>query len=145
MSEGQTPQWASPGEGYHFQRIAPCKGCGELMAWWVTPSGKRSPHDRDGASHFATCPQAGRFRKSARAVEPETQRPPQAIAEMRDDDGRLTGWLVPPAGSPLIIEVGKLIDLRGTFTIVGDTDALADYAGKRCALVPLVEARTVSE
>lgn len=52
-----------PRAGYEFLELAPCKGCGRQIAWWRTyPNEKRSPHDPDGTSHFATCPDADRFR-----------------------------------------------------------------------------------
>jgi hypothetical protein len=40
-----------------------CRGCGARIYWLVMDSGARMPVDPDGTSHFATCPQANRFRK----------------------------------------------------------------------------------
>lgn len=53
----------SPGEGYEYQGVGTCRGCRATVYWFITPKGKRSPHDADGVSHFATCPRAQRFRK----------------------------------------------------------------------------------
>lgn len=43
--------------------VASCSGCGAAIVWVVTTKGKRMPVDGDGTSHFATCPDAKRFRK----------------------------------------------------------------------------------
>jgi len=40
-----------------------CRGCGAAVTFVVTKNGKRMPTDPDGKSHFATCPQARRFRQ----------------------------------------------------------------------------------
>lgn len=40
-----------------------CKGCGATIFWIITKKGKKMPVDPDGASHFATCSKAGKFRK----------------------------------------------------------------------------------
>jgi hypothetical protein len=52
-----------PKHGYELIGVKPCRGCGQLIAWWTTTAGKRSPHDLDGTSHFATCPEAAQFRR----------------------------------------------------------------------------------
>lgn len=59
--------WTVPTD-YRPESIGRCRGCGALVLWCATPSGKRSPHDRDGVSHFATCPEAARFRRVRRAA-----------------------------------------------------------------------------
>ncbi len=40
-----------------------CKACNRWI-YWITnvTTGKTSPYDKDGTSHFATCPMADRFR-----------------------------------------------------------------------------------
>lgn len=40
-----------------------CRGCGKIVTFVLTKNGKRMPTDPDGTSHFATCPQAKRFKK----------------------------------------------------------------------------------
>ena len=40
-----------------------CRGCGSTIFWIKTAAGKMMPVDPDGTSHFATCPEALRFRK----------------------------------------------------------------------------------
>jgi hypothetical protein len=59
------PGWVAP-DGYAFVNLGTCRGCDARIAWYMTRSGKRAPLDRDGASHFATCPNAERFRRSTR-------------------------------------------------------------------------------
>lgn len=51
--------------GYTFGGTSTCTGptCGRIVYWWLTAAGKRSPHDADGISHFATCPDRERFRR----------------------------------------------------------------------------------
>lgn len=44
---------------------ARCRSCGAVVLWCTTPAGKRAPVNRDGVSHFATCPQASDWRKRA--------------------------------------------------------------------------------
>lgn len=52
-----------PKAGYTFLDSRPCKGCGARIYWWETVAGKPSPHDRDGLSHFASCPLREQFRR----------------------------------------------------------------------------------
>jgi hypothetical protein len=59
--------WTVP-EGYTPITITSCRGCGASILWAKTPiAGRWSPHDRDGTSHFATCPKADLFRGRQRA------------------------------------------------------------------------------
>ena len=57
-----------PREGYVFLHAKRCSGptCGSTVYWWRTLAGRPSPHDRDGISHFATCPDSQSFRKGSR-------------------------------------------------------------------------------
>lgn len=58
--------WMLP-EGYRPKGLGVCRGCNQEILWAVTTAGKNSPHDPDGTSHFATCPQAQRFRDRQKA------------------------------------------------------------------------------
>ena len=70
--------------GYVFDNEGVCRGCGEVVEWWVTNNGKRMPMSvvaldvhgevvESGSltrpfrfarrSHFASCPQAEDFRR----------------------------------------------------------------------------------
>lgn len=50
--------------GYEEKNEAACRGCGALLTWWKAPHGVMIPMDRGTATaHFATCPDASRFRK----------------------------------------------------------------------------------
>jgi hypothetical protein len=60
-----SPAWTVP-EGYLLLSLGYCKGCGEPIAWALTRMDRRAPLDRDGTSHFATCPVAARFRRRTR-------------------------------------------------------------------------------
>jgi hypothetical protein len=60
--------WHRPAE-WEIAAIARCRGCGRVIAWARTTTGRSAPLDRDGRSHFITCPQAARFRRSRR-VDP---------------------------------------------------------------------------
>ncbi len=57
--------------GYHFTGTNSCRGCGQMVEWYHTPSGKNAPFDRmphddsPAVSHFATCTRANYFRRSA--------------------------------------------------------------------------------
>lgn len=62
--------------------MAICRGCGEEIVWMTTSSGKAIPVDIDSVcdigatafdpdnmvSHFATCPEASRFRNKKAKV-----------------------------------------------------------------------------
>jgi hypothetical protein len=50
--------------------MAACRACNAVIRFEQTARGKLMPVDADGTSHFATCPEAARFRKSA---SPENQ------------------------------------------------------------------------
>ncbi len=39
-----------------------CRSCKALI-YWIKPKDKPMPVNPDGVSHFATCPQAGKWRK----------------------------------------------------------------------------------
>jgi hypothetical protein len=56
------PGWVIP-EGYVYDGLADCRGCGQKMAWTMTPAKRRAPLNPDGTSHFANCPEADRFRQ----------------------------------------------------------------------------------
>ena len=55
--------------GYVFSNHATCRGCGADIEWWSTPKGSKicmDPMERGSSpaiSHFATCPDAGSFRR----------------------------------------------------------------------------------
>lgn len=56
------PGWADP-------TIAPeparCRSCGDEIGWVVSHvSRRKAPINPDGTSHFATCPQADKWRKA---------------------------------------------------------------------------------
>ena len=54
--------------GYVFDNTGRCKSCQVEIDWWITPSKGRMPLDHGTTkSHFATCPQAGLFRKDRKA------------------------------------------------------------------------------
>lgn len=59
--------WSIP-IGYMPDSTARCRGdsCGEIVLWCTTPAKRRIPIDRDGTAHFATCPDAARFRRRRR-------------------------------------------------------------------------------
>ena len=61
-ADGAESGFVRPKPDYITPRIFPCRGCGATIAMWRTPAGKNFPADPDGTSHFATCPQAQRFR-----------------------------------------------------------------------------------
>lgn len=60
------PGWLIP-EGYTFDNRGSCRACGAPLAWCLTRAGKRAPLNPDGTSHFATCPEASRFRTRSHA------------------------------------------------------------------------------
>ena len=48
--------------------LAECRSCGESIVWCITASGKKMPvneptDDTPTTSHFATCPEADKWRK----------------------------------------------------------------------------------
>jgi hypothetical protein len=47
-----------------FEEEGRCRSCGAPIKWTVTVGGKRMPVDRGSReSHFATCPDAKRWRR----------------------------------------------------------------------------------
>lgn len=56
--------------GYLFKYTRPCRRCGVLLEFWLTPAKKWAPLERINSdrehrrlSHFSTCPFADEFRK----------------------------------------------------------------------------------
>jgi hypothetical protein len=50
----------------HVGNPGKCSGCGASIYWMKhAQTGKAAPYDPEGSSHFATCPQAARFKRSA--------------------------------------------------------------------------------
>lgn len=47
-------------------RLGACRSCGAAVVWAKTDSGKWCPYDPDGASHFTTCPDAGKWSRKGR-------------------------------------------------------------------------------
>ncbi len=61
-----------------------CRSCDAPVLFVnVTRTGRRSPIDPDGTSHFATCPDAARWRRSKRGAGPQavTAGQPDASAD----------------------------------------------------------------
>lgn len=50
--------------GHTYSANGTCRSCGQPIHWRLTEAGRRSPHNLDGSSHFASCPQADHWRKS---------------------------------------------------------------------------------
>lgn len=67
------PDWIIP-TGWTAGNIGHCRSCGAPIMWARTPSGGLGPLDHDGKSHFATCPQADRWRRP-RAVVADATKP----------------------------------------------------------------------
>lgn len=40
-----------------------CKGCGQSITWMLTENGKSTPLNLDGTTHWATCPDAKKFKR----------------------------------------------------------------------------------
>jgi hypothetical protein len=61
--------------------MAKCKGpaCGREIAFVITPNGKRTPVDKDGTPHWATCVDSEEF-KARTALE-------KRLAELRSETG----------------------------------------------------------
>ena len=52
-------------QGYTYEGTSKCKGptCGETIAWYRTPQGKRIPLTEGTLEpHFSSCPDVNRFR-----------------------------------------------------------------------------------
>jgi len=60
------PEPFSVPDGWLLLGLGVCRSCGTAIAWCQTPKGKRAPIDRDGTSHFATCPSADAWRHRRR-------------------------------------------------------------------------------
>jgi len=54
--------WSIP-LGWRADNQSKCRSCGAEIMWCITPGEKRAPLNRDGTSHFATCPQAADWRQ----------------------------------------------------------------------------------
>ena len=56
---------------YSFDGEGVCKGCGNDIEWWTTPTGKKIPMNpmpgsKDAATaHWTTCEEADSFRRKA--------------------------------------------------------------------------------
>jgi len=62
VADARFAGWSRPG-GWEIVSISRCRGCGAPIAWARTFAGRSAPLDRDGTNHFATCPDAERFRR----------------------------------------------------------------------------------
>lgn len=69
--------WTIPA-GQTPQNVGRCRSCGAEILWCLTAAGRKSPTDRDGTSHFATCPHATAWRR--------TLDPDPLIARAQDGD-----------------------------------------------------------
>jgi hypothetical protein len=54
--------WTVP-EGWKPDNVGRCRSCDAEILWCWTPANRKAPVNRDGISHFATCPAAGQWRK----------------------------------------------------------------------------------
>ena len=57
--------WTVP-DGYSPDNIGQCRSCAAEVLWCHTPAGRKAPLNRDGTSHFSTCPAASQWRKGKR-------------------------------------------------------------------------------
>lgn len=48
---------------YEVSDIGQCRSCGATILWTITPRGARSPLDKEGTSHFISCPTAAQHRR----------------------------------------------------------------------------------
>jgi hypothetical protein len=61
--------------GYHFKNHAECRGCGESIMWFRTPTHKNIPMNpmergsSEAIAHWATCAEQGSFRKASKPKE----------------------------------------------------------------------------
>ena len=63
MAQREAPAGQVIPDGYAFESMGRCRGCGAAMAWTTTPKGARAPLDPDGTNHFVTCPDRDSFRR----------------------------------------------------------------------------------
>jgi hypothetical protein len=55
--------------GYQFDNDAICRGCGDDIEWWITPTGKKIPMNpmtsgsSQAVAHWATCTEQDTFRR----------------------------------------------------------------------------------
>jgi hypothetical protein len=61
--------------GFTFDNLTTCASCRAEIAWTITKKGNRAPLNRDGISHFATCPAAADHRR--KPTPPPPARPPR--------------------------------------------------------------------
>jgi hypothetical protein len=47
---------------HHVGTPGECRGCREAIVWIPHRNGKRVPYNPDGINHFATCPEALKFK-----------------------------------------------------------------------------------
>lgn len=114
------PGWTVP-DGYRPSSVGACRSCSAEILWTTTPAGKRSPLDRDGRSHFATCPQSDAWR---------TKRPARSSGR----HGRLAG------SGPLVLEDGPA---AGRYTVTRSPyflRAVVDAGGRIDILDQLTDA-----
>ena len=55
---------------YRFDNDATCRGCGDEIEWWVTPTGKKIPMNpmprgtSEAVAHWSTCTEGDSFRRN---------------------------------------------------------------------------------
>jgi len=82
------PDWAE----YVGNRPTMCRSCGATVLFVrATRSGKSSPIDPDGKSHFATCPDAPHWRARHRAVARRAVTRPPAQPSAAEPSSHLPG------------------------------------------------------
>jgi len=82
------PDWGQ----YTGNRPQQCRSCRALVLFIrATRSGKSSPIDPDGKSHFATCPDAPHWRARHRAVARRAVTPAPAEPSAAEPSSRLSG------------------------------------------------------
>jgi hypothetical protein len=51
-------------KGYTYSNMGTCSSCGADIVWCYSPKDNRVPMNKDGVSHFATCPNAADHRRN---------------------------------------------------------------------------------
>ncbi|MCU0505702.1 MAG: hypothetical protein MUE82_08015 [Chloroflexi bacterium] len=87
MSKTPPFGWSLP-RGYEFENLSTCASCGAEIGWYFTNKGNRSPLNRDGISHFATCPSAAVHRKPREALRAMPAQSNNVLSQaVRDEPG----------------------------------------------------------
>ena len=136
--------WILP-DGYQPDNIARCRSCQAEILWCITQNRRKAPTNRDGTSHFSTCPAAEQWRRRDEASDRTTAGKRVLVAVLNRDGSQRAVLTYMAPDDAAIGDVGRVEmwvreERRNYLFDARITGLTSDYTGPCKAFVRLAKA-----